>query len=84
MVQLPKLLERITVDVAVQHGKPCVRGTRTPVYVVLEALATGMPPPDVCREFPPLTDEDIRACMSYAALLANEEELTPPPTSARP
>lgn len=84
MVQLPKLLERITVDAAVQHGKPCVRGTRTPVYVVLEALATGMTPADIFREFPPLTDDDLRACMSYAALLANEEELTPPPTSARP
>jgi len=84
VVQLSKLLERIAVDQHVQHGKPCIRGTRTPVYVVLEALATGMTAADVCREYPPVTDEDIRACMNYAALLANEEELTPPPPSARP
>ncbi len=84
MVQLAKLLERIAVDQQIQHGKPCIRGTRTPVYVVLEALATGMTTADVCREYPPVTDEDIHACMNYAALLANDEELTPPPPSARP
>jgi uncharacterized protein (DUF433 family) len=81
MVQLSKLLERITVNPAVQHGKPCVRGTRTPVYVVLENLATGMTPQELCREYPPLTEEDIRACVSFAALLANEEEVIPPSTS---
>lgn len=84
MVQLSKLLERIAVDQQIQHGKPCIRGTRTPVYVVLEALATGMAATEVCRAYPPLTDEDVRACMNYAALLANDEELTPPPTSVRP
>ena len=83
MVQLPKLLERITVNPSVQHGKPCVRGTRTPVYVVLESLATGMTSQEVCREYPPLTEGDVRACVSFAALLANEEEVVPP-ISSRP
>lgn len=84
MVPLPQLLEHVAVDPAIQHGKPCVRGTRTPVYVVLEALSMGMSPAEVCREYPPLTEDDIRACMSYAALLANEEEVvTPPPPGRR-
>ena len=73
-----KLLEKhIEANPAVQHGKPCIKGTRTPVYVILEALATGMDFEEIKREYPPLTDEDIRACVLYASLLANEEELVP-------
>ncbi len=69
------LLERIVVDPNIQHGKPCIRGTRTPAYVILEALSTGLTPEEVKAEFPPLTDEDIKACLYLAALLADEEEV---------
>lgn len=75
------LLEaHISVNPAIQHGRPCVKGTRVPVHVVLEALATGMTVEDVQREFGPITSDAIHACLLYAALLANEEELVGSPS----
>ncbi len=74
MYKMDKLLGRITVDPNVQHGGPCIKGTRTPAYVVLEALALGQTHEEIKAEYPPLTAEDIKACILYAALLAKEEE----------
>jgi uncharacterized protein (DUF433 family) len=59
--------ERITVDPAVRSGKPCIRGTRITVYDVLEYLAGGMSEDEILVDFPDLTREDIRACLSFAA-----------------
>ncbi|MCU0652060.1 MAG: DUF433 domain-containing protein [Candidatus Omnitrophica bacterium] len=69
------LIERITVDANIQHGKPCIKGTRTPVYVILEALSLGMAPEEIKTEYPPINDEDIKAALLFAAMLANEEEI---------
>jgi len=69
-----KLLQRIMVDPKIQHGKPCVRGTRTPIHIILEAMALGTPTDEIKREYPPLTDEDIRAVLLFAALLSNQQE----------
>lgn len=69
------LLERISVDPGIQHGNPCIKGTRTPVYVVLEALSLGLTPEKIKSEYPPLTNEDIKACLLFAALLTKEEEV---------
>ena len=65
----------ITVDPAIQHGKPCVTATRTPVHIILEALATGMDVKTILREFSPITKEAVQACIFYAAMLADEHEL---------
>lgn len=70
-----KLLKRITVDPKVQHGRPCVKGTRTPVFVILEALSLGQTAQEIKSEYPPLSDGDIQACQLFAALLAKEEEV---------
>lgn len=48
-------------------GKPCIRGMRITVYDVLSYLAAGMTNEEILADFPYLTDEDIRACLSYAA-----------------
>ncbi|EFK95697.1 protein containing DUF433 [sediment metagenome] len=69
------LLTRISVDPKIQHGSPCIKGTRTPVYVVLEALSLGSTPEEIKAEYPPLADDDIKACLVFAALLAKEEEV---------
>ena len=61
------LLQRIVVDAAVRFGKPCVRGTRIAVGDVLGYLAGGMSEDAIVAEFPPLTREDVRACLAYAA-----------------
>jgi len=75
MDNIDKLLKRITVDPTIHHGIPCIKGTRTPVYVILEALSLGLTPEEIKSEYPPLTDEDIKACLLFAALLAKEEEV---------
>lgn len=65
--------ERIVADPEIMHGKPTIKGTRIPVYVVLSLLAGGLKPEEVLREYPELTREDILACLGYAAELAQEE-----------
>ena len=69
------LLERISIDPAICHGKPCIKGTRIPIFVILDSLAVGMTYDEIKEEYPPVTDEDIRACIFYASILAQEEEV---------
>ena len=57
----------ITVEPGKRGGKPCIRGMRITVYDVLEYLASGMTNEQILSDFPYLTDEDIRACLQYAA-----------------
>ncbi len=57
----------ITMEPGKRSGKPCVRGLRITVYDVLESLASGMTHAEILREFPYLTEEDIRACLAFAA-----------------
>jgi uncharacterized protein (DUF433 family) len=57
----------ITVDPAKRGGKPCIRGLRITVGDVLDYLASGMSEADILRDFPDLTQEDIRACLAFAA-----------------
>lgn len=64
---------RIIIGPEIMHGKPVIKGTRIPVYIVLNLLAGGLKPEEVLREYPDLTNEDILACLEYAAELAQEE-----------
>lgn len=57
----------ITIEPGKRGGKPCIRGMRITVYDVLEYLASGMANEEILDDFPYLTKEDIRACLSYAA-----------------
>jgi uncharacterized protein (DUF433 family) len=67
----------ITLEPGKRGGKPCIPGLRVTVYDVLENLASGMSHEDILREFPYLTDEDIRACLAYAADRERKLELVP-------
>jgi len=67
--------ERISIDPLVCKGRACVKGTRIMASVVLDNLAAGLTPEEIMRSYPPLTPEDIRACVAYAAALAHEEVL---------
>ncbi len=69
--------ERVVAIPEICHGKPCVRGTRILVSVVLDNLAEGKSPAEIVLEYPPLVLDDVRAAMAYAAELAREEELVP-------
>lgn len=57
----------ITIDPRKRSGKPCIRGMRITVYDVLSYLASGMTYKELLDDFPYLTQEDILACLSYAA-----------------
>jgi len=59
--------ERIVISPDIHHGDPCVKGTRVPVAVLLGSLADGMDPPEILRQYPQLTAEDIQAALAYAA-----------------
>jgi uncharacterized protein (DUF433 family) len=67
-----ELLKRVTVDPAVCTGKPCIRGTRIYIAVILDALAEGLTPEQIVDHYPSLTPDDIKAAVAYAAELARE------------
>lgn len=64
--------ERIAIKPSVCHGKPCIKGTRIWVSLILDFLATGSTAEDILREYPHLTTEDIQACIAYGAEAARE------------
>lgn len=65
--------ELIASDPKVLSGKPCLRGTRIPVFQILELLAAGERSEDILRDYPALREEHLRAALQYAADLAKEE-----------
>ena len=67
-----ELLDRVTVDPKVCGGKPCIRGTRIYIAIILDALAEGLSPQEIIDHYPSLTLEDIRAAVAYAGELARE------------
>jgi len=64
-----RLLKRVLSDPEVLGGEPCIRGTRIHVAVVLDSLAEGLTPSQIVDHYPPLTEEDVRAAVAYAAEL---------------
>ncbi|MFA7173506.1 MAG: DUF433 domain-containing protein [Kiritimatiellia bacterium] len=57
----------ITIEPGKRSGKPCIRGMRITVSDVLEYLASGMTETEILRDFPELTQDDIHACLAFAA-----------------
>ncbi len=72
---MDNLLERITVNPNVCHGKACIRGTRILVSVILDNLAEGISEENILKSYPPLAREDIYAALAYAAELAHERAI---------
>ena len=70
--------EIITIEPGKRGGKPCIRGMRITVYDVLDYLASGMSTEEILEDFPYLTEEDIQACLQYAA--ERERRVSIPPT----
>jgi uncharacterized protein (DUF433 family) len=65
----------ITMEPGKRGGKPWICGLRITVYDVLEHLASGMTHPDILRDFPYLTEHDIRACLAFAADRERKSEM---------
>jgi uncharacterized protein (DUF433 family) len=75
---MPDLLDRITIDPEVCHGKPCIRGLRYPVEVILELLSAGSTTDDILRDYEDLEREDVLAALAFAARLAQVKRIQPP------
>ena len=67
-----ELLSRITIDPKMCSGKPCIRGHRIWVSLILDLLASGMTSGEILREYPGLDEADIRACIAYGAEMTRE------------
>lgn len=67
-----ELLQRITAEPGRCGGRPCIRGTRIDVAVVLSSLAQGLTAEQIVKEYPALTIDDVHAALAYAAELSNE------------
>ncbi len=65
-----ELRERITIDPNICHGKPCIRGLRYPVEVILELLSAGMTTEEILADYEDLEREDVLAVLAYAARLS--------------
>jgi uncharacterized protein (DUF433 family) len=75
---MSELLDRITIDPEICHGKPCIRGLPYPVEVILELLAGGATAEDILRDYEDLERDDVLAALAFAARLAQVKRVQPP------
>ena len=71
------LLDRITIDPDICHGKPCIRGMRYPVEILLELLSSGMTIDEILADYEDLEREDILAVLVFAARLSQIKRMEP-------
>ena len=64
--------EHISIDAGRQGGQPCLRGTRIPVYLILDNLAAGETEATILAEYPSLTPLHLRAALAFAAAMAHD------------
>jgi uncharacterized protein (DUF433 family) len=68
--------KRIAIDPAIHHGKPCIKGTRVPVSVIVGSIAEGNTPERIVESWPQLTPEDVKAALKFAAEAVGDAEVT--------
>jgi uncharacterized protein (DUF433 family) len=83
MTDRAELLKRISIDPKVCFGKPCIRGHRIWVSLILDFLASGATVPEILEDYPGLEEADIRACIAYGAEMARERFVEIPLEPAR-
>jgi uncharacterized protein (DUF433 family) len=69
------LLERITIDTDICHGKACIRHMRWPVEVIIDLIASGMSFNDIIADHPELEKDDILASLAYAKIALSGKSL---------
>jgi uncharacterized protein (DUF433 family) len=67
-------MDRIIIDPEVMSGKPVIKGTRIPVYLIIELLANGLTEKEILLQYPTLKKEDIKAALVYASKCVENEE----------
>lgn len=70
-----ELLKRVTVDPQVCHGKPCIRGLRYPVTMLLELMSSGMTNEEILADYADLAPDDLLAALAYAARLSDARRI---------
>lgn len=69
------LIERITINPEICHGKPCIRNMRWPVEVIIDMLGSGMSTDDIIEDHPELEKEDILASLNFAKLYLSGQNI---------
>ena len=69
------LIQRITIDPEICHGKHCIRGMRWPVEVLLDLLSSGMSHEEILEDHPELEKEDIYASLAYARRIVSGKSI---------
>ncbi len=72
---MDNLLNRITLNPEVCHGKPTIRNMRYPVEMILDLLSAGMTHEEIMADYPAIENDDIRACLAYASKLAKVKSI---------
>ncbi len=78
-----ELLARISIDPNICFGKPCIRGSRIWVSLILDFLASGWTTADILKNYPGLEEVDVLACIAYWAEMARERYFDVPLEPAR-
>jgi len=78
-----ELLQRISIDPSICFGKPCIRGHRIWVSLVLDLLASGWSFQQVLDNYPGISEDDIRACIAYGAEMSRERYIDLPVGSGK-
>jgi uncharacterized protein (DUF433 family) len=69
-----EIIDRIVIDPEILFGKPVIKGTRIPVYLIIELLANGLTEAEIIKQYPSLTKSDIKAALLYASKRLQDEE----------
>lgn len=72
-MQEKDIYERISSDPDICHGKPCIKGTRIPVYLIVSLIAEGESLENIIKDYPSLIIDDVKAAIRYAAKLCEYE-----------
>jgi len=72
---MESLLNRITINPDICHGKPTIRNMRYPVGLILDLLSSGMTHKEIIEDYPAIQDEDIRACLAFASRLTKVKSI---------
>lgn len=68
------MFKKISIDPEIMCGKPCIKGTRIPIYIILNLMAAGYSIEQVLITYPKLTKQDVLAAISYAGSITEHEE----------
>ena len=72
---MKSLLNRITINPEICHGKPTIRNMRYPVELILDLLSSGMTHEEIIEDYPAIQDDDIRACLAFASRLTKVKSI---------